>query len=82
MRCWSVALAIVLLVGGGVSAGEIGFVEEFALAPDRAVPLKQLVQGTEDYYYYHCLHFQNTQQYEKVTQFLTDWVAQIGRAHV
>lgn len=31
--------------------GEIGFVEDFALAPDRAAALKQLVPGTDEYYY-------------------------------
>ena len=45
--------------------GEIGFVEDFALAPDRAAALKQLVPGTDDYYYYHALQLLNTQQFDK-----------------
>ena len=32
------------------------FVEEFALADDRAEPLKSLIPGSEEYYYYHCLY--------------------------
>ena len=55
-------------------AGEIDYVEDFALAPDRTVPLQQLIPGTEDYYFYHCLHFQNTEQYDKVEQLLQDWI--------
>ena len=55
-------------------AGEIDYVEDFALAPDRAVPLQQLIPGTEDYYFYHCLHYQNTEQYDKVEQLLQDWI--------
>jgi hypothetical protein len=55
-------------------AGEIGFVEDFALAPDRTVPLKQLIPGTEDYYYYHCLHSQNTEQFDKVDELLQAWI--------
>ncbi len=56
------------------AAGEIDYVEDFALAPDRTVPLQQLIPGTEDYYFYHCLHFQNTEQYDKVEQLLQDWI--------
>ncbi|MCH7685990.1 MAG: hypothetical protein IH899_04795, partial [Planctomycetes bacterium] len=56
------------------SAGEIGYIEDFALAKDRSVPLKNLIPGTEDYYYYHCLHFQNTEQFDKVDQLLQSWI--------
>ncbi len=55
-------------------AAEIGFVEDFALAPDRTVPLKQLIPGTEDFYYYHCLHYQNTEQFDKVEETLKAWI--------
>ena len=30
----------------------------------------QLIPGTEDYYYYHCLHYQNTEQFDKVEELL------------
>ncbi len=56
------------------SAGEIGFMEQFVLAPDRSVVLSQLVPGTEDYYYYHCLHYQNLQQYDRVEELLAPWI--------
>jgi len=55
-------------------AGEIGFVEDFALAKDRTVPLKQLIPGTEEYYYYHCLHYQNNEQFDKVDEMLAAWI--------
>ena len=38
---------------------EIGFIEEFALAPDREDVLKSLIPGTQDYYYYHALHLEH-----------------------
>ena len=38
---------------------EIGFIESFVLASDRAEVLKQLIPGTEDYYYHQALHAQN-----------------------
>ena len=52
-------------------AAEIDYLEDFALAKDRAIPLQQLIPGTEDYYYYHCLHFQNTELFDKVNELLT-----------
>jgi len=56
------------------NAGEIGFVEQFSLADDRAEPLKQLIPGTEEFYYYHCLHYQNTGQLDKVPEVLDQWI--------
>ena len=58
-------------------AAEVGYVEDFALAKDRAQALKQLIPGTEDYYYFHCLHYQSTQQYGKVIETLDAWKARI-----
>jgi len=60
-------------------AGDIGFIEDFSLATDRTVPLKQLIPGTEDFYYYHCLHYQNTGQFEKVPEWLKPWITRYGR---
>lgn len=59
---------------GSVSAGEIGWIEEFALSEDREAALRQLVPGTEDYYYYHCLHYQQTEQWDKVDEMLAAWI--------
>ncbi|HEX6986841.1 MAG TPA: hypothetical protein VF170_15800, partial [Planctomycetaceae bacterium] len=59
---------------GSVRGGEIGWIEEFVLAPDRTVALRQLVPGTEDYYYYHCLHYQNTEQWAKADEMLAAWI--------
>ncbi len=58
-----------------VRAEEIDYLEDFSLAPDRTVALEQLVPGTEDYYYYHCLHLQNTEQFEAVEELLKTWIA-------
>ncbi|MDG2469884.1 MAG: hypothetical protein P8M80_11435 [Pirellulaceae bacterium] len=63
-----------LLFPSAVSADEIGFIEKFALAKDRESVLKELIPGTEDYYYFHCLHYQNTEQYEKVETMLKSWI--------
>lgn len=60
-------------------AEEIGFIEDFALAKDRNDSLKQLIPGTEDYYYYHCLHYLNTEQYTKVEPFTRPWQERHGQ---
>ena len=61
-----------------LAAQEIGFLEDFVLATDREKVLKQLVPGTEPYYYYHALHFQNKQQLDKVDELLTPWIKRFG----
>ncbi len=76
MKSWiktPVCISLLFSLSGAV-AGEIDYVEDFALAPDRTVPLQQLIPGTEDYYFYHCLHYQNTEQYDKVEQLVQDWI--------
>lgn len=76
MNAWKKTPACLSLVFSAslAAAGEIDYVEDFALAPDRMVPLAQLIPGTEDYYFYHCLHYQNTEQYGKVEDLLRDWI--------
>jgi hypothetical protein len=68
-----------VLLSSFAHAGDIGFVEEFALAKDRTAALKQLIPGTEDYYFYHCLHFQNKGQFDKVEPMIKPWVERFGR---
>jgi hypothetical protein len=67
------ALAGVLLLTPNSRAGDINYVEDFALAKDRTTALKQLIPGTEDYYYYHALHYLNTAQYEKIDALMGPW---------
>ena len=54
-------------------ASDIGYVEDFSLAKDRATSLKQLIPGTEDFYYYHALHYLQTEQFEKVEPLTVLW---------
>ena len=71
-----ILLVAVVLTGTTLTgvAGEISFIEDFALAKDRTLALEQLIPGTEDFYYYHCLHYQNSEQYERVDQLLQAWI--------
>ncbi len=86
--CWVAACwTIVSWSSGACSAGEsaaqnpneIGFVEEFALAEDRAKALEQLTPGTRDYYYYHALHLQNSGQLDEVDRLLETWIKRYKR---
>ncbi len=71
--------AVVAGLAGSVFGGQIGFEEDFALAPDRSVPLKQLIPGTPDYYYYSCLQAENTGDLAKADQMLAEWISRHGR---
>src|SRR5262245_39924489 len=68
-----------LLVAPAAIAGEVGFVEDFALARDRAASLRQLIPGTEDYYFYHALHLLHTEQYDRLEALTKPWRERFGR---
>ncbi len=73
------ALMAALAAAPGGRAADIGYVEAFALAQDRAAALKQLVPGTEEYYYYHALHALQTEQYEAAGELFRPWLNRFGR---
>jgi hypothetical protein len=71
MRLLLVALA--LLSTRLCAENEIGFIEKFALAPDREAVLSELLPGSEESYFYHALHFQNTRQAAKLAAIMEQW---------
>ncbi len=52
---------------------EIGLIEKFALAQDREKALGELVPGSEEYYFFHALHYQNTGQKTKLAAVMEQW---------
>src|SRR5580700_9882974 len=60
-------------------AGDIGFAEEFALSKDRAETLKKLIPGTEDYYYFHALHYLNSGQNDKAVALFKPWLLRFNQ---
>lgn len=52
---------------------EVGFIEQFALAEDRAKALTQLIPGTEDYYYFHALHHQTERDVAALVKVMKEW---------
>jgi hypothetical protein len=69
----------VLVLAPPAVAGEVGFVEDFALARDRSAALRQLIPGTEDYYFYHALHALQTEQYDQAVALTKPWVERFGQ---
>ncbi len=52
---------------------EIGFIERFALAEDREQALEELIPGTDDFYYFHCLHLEQQENWERQAELIADW---------
>lgn len=69
-----VVLGMSLFLISWVNAREIGFIEDFSLADDRSEVLKQLIPGTSDHYYYHCLHAQHLGDARQVRKMLELWI--------
>jgi hypothetical protein len=75
----SMAALLAAAVSSAAGAGIVGFEEDFALAPDRTAALKQLIPGTEDYYYYTALELQNQGKLDDVDKTLESWIKQHNR---
>ena len=74
------ALVMSILVNARGAANEIGYIETFALAKEREAALAQLIPGTEDYYYFHCLHHQARGDLAAVEKLLTPWIKRHGKS--
>jgi hypothetical protein len=59
-----------------VMAEPIGLMEKYVLAKDREAMLAELIPGSEDFYFYHCLHYQTSGQLERSETTLRDWLAE------
>ncbi|MBL9181794.1 MAG: hypothetical protein JNN17_06615 [Verrucomicrobiaceae bacterium] len=67
-------LAFALLLPlAALAENEIGFIERFALAADREKALGELVPGSEEYYFFHALHYQNVRDTAKLNNLLNEW---------
>ena len=75
MRRFVITAVLVMTVSSMAAIADESFQERFALADDRETVLKELIPGTPEYYYFHCLHYQNTQQYDRVDDLLKKWIA-------
>lgn len=73
MKRWHVFGMIVWFVA---TAGgqEIGYIEEFSLATNRVEALRNLVPGTDDYYYFHALQAQHTGETAAFQKLMDRWI--------
>ncbi len=67
------ALTSLVLPAASWAENEVGYIEKFALAEDREKVLGELVPGSEDYYFFHALHYQNTRNEAKLADILAQW---------
>ena len=74
------ALVMSIMVNAGAAPNEVGYIESFALAKDRETVLAQLIPGTEDYYYFYCLHHQAKGDFAAVEKLLTPWIKRHGKS--
>ena len=65
---------IVAMIVANAAAQEIGYIEEFALSTNRAEALRDLVPGTDEYFYFHALNAQNTGQRAEFQELLDRWI--------
>ena len=77
-RAWAAAALLAAALGSRAAENEIGFNERFALATNREEALAELIPGTEDYFFYRCLHAQNTGRLDEVVPLLKQWSKQLG----
>ncbi|MEM0926161.1 MAG: hypothetical protein AAGJ83_09010, partial [Planctomycetota bacterium] len=73
MVCWFIGW--VLWLPQTVMSSPIGLMEKFALAADREAFLGELIPGSDDHFFYHCLHYQNTSQLDRSEAVLKEWAA-------
>jgi hypothetical protein len=71
--CLGLVLSVLLPFARVQAQHQIGFIEKFALAADRDAVLKELIPGTDDYYFYHALHFQTTGRQKELDEILAQW---------
>ena len=71
----SLLIVFISLGSCEVMAEPIGLMEKFALADDRQAMLAELIPGSEEHFFFHCLHYQNTRQLEKADAVIADWLA-------
>jgi len=57
---------------------EIGFIEDFALATNRDAEIAKLIPGTEDFFFYSCLHYQTSGKLAEAKSILDAWISKFG----
>ena len=56
----------------------VTFAERYALAEDRVAVLAELIPGTDDFFFYHALHAQNTANTQEIGLLIGAASAKLG----
>ncbi|MCA9193218.1 MAG: hypothetical protein KDB03_15710 [Planctomycetales bacterium] len=75
---WFVLYVLALCESFAWGQQETGFIETYALSEDRRTALEQLIPGTEDYFFYHCLYYQTQDQLAEAQGILEQWKSKFG----
>lgn len=76
--CLLLSATLICRLPWSLHAQQIGFLETFALSQDRGEVLDELVPGTDEYYFFNALHFQNSGQLDDAEAMLQAWVKRRG----
>ncbi len=66
---------------GICQAQTLDWIERYSLAADRSAMLSELIPGSEEYYFYHCLNHQVIGEWDKAEALLTQWKADERARH-
>lgn len=73
-------MALLLMFAYSAPANEIGYNERFALAEDREAVLKELIPGTEEYYYYNALQHQHEARFDEAKKLMDAGIKKYGHS--
>lgn len=70
-------IAGLMVLPGWLRAQDTAFLEKFALSEDRGAVLRDLVPGTEDWFFFTALHYEQTGRGRELGTLLDDWAKQL-----
>ncbi len=72
--------SVIIVAASAVNAGEIGYNEKFSLAADRQQALKELIPGTQEYYYYNALQLQHEKKFAEAQKMIDAGIKKYGHS--
>ncbi len=78
---WALLMAVTFPFAGSLRAQPLDWIERYALSTNRDAVLAELIPGSEEHYFYHCLNHQVSGQIEKAEALLAQWKADERARH-
>ena len=73
MRLVPLLVGLSFLLSPLSPSAEVGYIEDYALATERSKALQQLVPGSHEFYFYHCLDAQHRGKLADVDRLMKEW---------